>query len=314
MILQVASPYIDTMKSILILSFSLFVFGTASGQNLLAEHHFESEGITAVFVVGKFCDIHVSQGDQVVFDGRITGSGKEGDYIIASIRNGSQVLFELEKATSGRWNSNLQEARFNITMPEGVTLNIDNTSGDIHVSGLEGGDYQISASSGDVSMEDIIGTTQVKTTSGDLQVKRITGDLVMHSTSGDQQVRDITGSMSTRSSSGDMAIQRVRGDLKARASSGDIEFEEIRGAINVETTSGDITGRDITLTGDSEVNATSGDVSIRFTNDLEEIGFALQASSGDIEVGSIAAEDELMLNRGKFSVTGVTTSGDQEYH
>ncbi|MEQ9303033.1 MAG: hypothetical protein RJQ14_03890, partial [Marinoscillum sp.] len=72
------------MKSLLTLVAFTLSFGLLS-QNILAEHHFEDSGIEEVSISGVFCDVNVTSGDLVIFDGLIEGRGDEGDYVIASI-------------------------------------------------------------------------------------------------------------------------------------------------------------------------------------------------------------------------------------
>lgn len=299
---------------ILTLLFSLFIFNTSLAQDLLAEHHFESDEITEVSVMGSFCDVYVSRGDRVVFDGRIEGSGDQDDYIIASVKSGNKVLFKVE-AKSKKWSdwNNVKTARLDIVIPNNVLLKIDNTSGDVRLNDLDGVEYKIGATSGDIAISRVSGTVKIKSTSGDITLKQLTGEIESRSTSGDQDIYNITGNLSVQATSGDLDIRAVKGNMKAVATSGDIEIVEVEGALSMETTSGNMQGRRIRLTGDSDVRATSGDVSFTFLNDLKDVGFDLRATSGDLEVGSISGEDKLVLQRGSILWKGVTTSGDQEY-
>ena len=71
--------------------------------------------------------------------------------------------------------------------------------------------------------------------------------------------------------------------------------------------------KSISIFPDADFDATSGNIEIDFTNDLEDLSFDLTATSGDLEVGRREAEKRLKIERGGYTVRGVTSSGDQEY-
>ncbi|MEQ8473289.1 MAG: DUF4097 family beta strand repeat-containing protein [Marinoscillum sp.] len=293
---------------IALLSLSLY------GQSKLAEHHFEADDITEVSVSGAFCDVTVDKGDKVIFDGVIEGKGDEGDYVIASIRNGNTVVFKVERKRNRNygWND-IGVAKLSLKLPEGTTLKVDNSSGDVSISNFKASMLDVGASSGDIVLRNIQAETKARTTSGDIDARGIQGDVAMRSTSGDQDLVEITGNLRTGSTSGDIEISRLIGSLDVACTSGDIELNQIEGTINSSTTSGNTDGELVLLTGDSRFKSTSGNIEIAFKNELDEMSFDLRATSGDIEVGRMGGGDQLMLKRGDLLVTGVSTSGDQTY-
>ena len=283
-------------------------------QQTLAEHHFESADIDEVVVMGSFCDVYVSKGAKVTFDGVIEGKGDKDDYLIASIKSGKSVVFKVERKVQNGWNwDNITKATFEITIPDGTYLKLDNTSGDVQVRGLTAREYKIETTSGDITIDELKGKLEGMSTSGDVRITGVSGNINFKTTSGDQKFGDIIGNLDTRSTSGDITARAVSGSVFIRSTSGDLEFAQVDGALSLESTSGDIQGTRVRLTADSEARSTSGDIYIEFANDLDEIGFDLRASSGDLKVGSIRAEDELLLRRGKFLFRGVSSSGDQTY-
>ncbi len=302
------------IKHILITLAAILICSLTKAQSTLAEYHFEAEGITEVFVDGIFCDVSVETGNKLKFDGLITGSGKEGDYQITSIQNGSTVIFKVEKNTniSRAWEM-VNKSRLDLVVPAYVNLNIENSSGDINVKGVKGEDHSIKTTSGDVFLENMEGSLSGRSTSGDIQIYHFDGDIHMSSTSGDQFYQDIDGDIETESTSGEIKIDGLKGDLIAQATSGDIQLDEFKGQFHIQTTSGGIEGRSIYMLGDSKARATSGDIELIFVNDLEDIGFDLDASSGDLEVGNFSSEDRLVIQRGEIVYQGYTTSGDQFY-
>ena len=122
------------------------------------------------------------------------------------------------------------------------------------------------------------------------------------------------GSIKSTASSGDITFIDFDGDLEIEATSGDVELKTGKGTLSVRTSSGEIDGDEITLTGDADFDATSGNIEVDFTNDLSDLSFDLSATSGDLEVGRQEAEKRLKIERGGYTVRGVTSSGDQEYN
>ncbi len=287
---------------------------TSYAQNTLAESHFEGDNIRSVRISGSFCDVNVEPSDRLIFDGIIKGDGDEGDYVIATIKSGGELIIKVERKKDRNWGWNdIDVARLDLEIPEGVALDIDNSSGDVRVNGYTGDILIVSASSGDLFLKDVKADVRARTTSGDLVMRKITGEVSARSTSGDQEFFEINGDMITGSTSGDIEVIRLTGDLDIGSTSGDIELDDVKGSISASSTSGDIEGEYILLTDDSRFKSTSGNIYIGLENDIEDLGFDLRASSGDLEVGRLDGEDRLMIRRGDIQVTGISTSGDQTY-
>lgn len=302
------------MKSTLNLLMILFGI-SAFGQNILAEHHFEAKDVERVVINGVFCDVEVTgESDRVIFDGIIKGDGKEGDYLIASIRNGSTVIFKVESKSTKKWGWNdINFSKLTLQIPDNVTLKIENTSGDITIDDYAGDDLDVKATSGDISLKRINADVSIRTTSGDVVVRGIEGEIRTVSTSGDQEYFGIDGELQAEATSGDIDVNKVVGDIMLGATSGDLELDGIKGAIKARTTSGEIEGDYITLAGNSSFRTTSGEIYMILENELDELSFDLRASSGDLRVGGIRSEDHLVLKKGNIMIQGVSTSGDQTY-
>ena len=80
--------------------------------------------------------------------------GKKGTII--SIRKSQETTLVVKVMRKERrsWKGyNLNESKIELTIKKGVKLNIDNSSGDIYVTGLDADDSQIEATSGDISLK-----------------------------------------------------------------------------------------------------------------------------------------------------------------
>jgi DUF4097 and DUF4098 domain-containing protein YvlB len=129
-----------------------------------------------------------------------------------------------------------------IRVPEGMRLDIKDSSGDVEVAGAA--------------------AIKIKDSSGDILIEDISGPVTLHDSSGDVVLRDIEGDVTVESdSSGDLSGSDIEGSvLVNRDSSGDIRFIDVGRDFTVERdSSGDITAKGVG--GDFKVLADgSGDV------------------------------------------------------
>lgn len=301
------------MKKFIVVLLGLVSTGAFS-QNILAKSELEAENVDEVRIEGSFVDVYVDTGDRVYFRGEITGSGDEGDYRFDTEIVGKTLVIRVDRQREKKWrNYRITESRIDLTITDGVKLDIDNSSGDVRVANLRANSSRIEASSGDITLRSVVANLKVETSSGDIDIDGLTGDSEIESTSGDQDIFNSRGNIETRASSGDITISGFKGRIEVQATSGDVEIRKGEGAIKARTSSGNIDGYGIELTENSYFDATSGNVEIDFINDLDDLSFDLTASSGDLEVGSRSGEKRMLIDRGGIKVTGTTSSGDQEY-
>ncbi len=301
------------MKLISNLLTLLIVFTGTSllAQDELASHEFEAKDVKMVTLEGVFCDIYVEQGDKVYFKGKIEGRGDRGDYEIKSRLDGDRVEIWVDSRSNRGWGSRISYSKLELTVPADTELRIKNTSGDIYMRGVSGRSMKVSSTSGDIELSDMAGPLEVSCTSGDIEIDDIVGELEAGTTSGDIEVSGLQGDSEVGSTSGDIEIVNFQGDLWAHATSGEIDLRRGRGALKLKTTSGNIDGYGLEITGDIELRASSGDISLELTNDLRDLNFDLESSSGDLRVGSRRADDEMYIKNGDgFWVRGETSSGD----
>ena len=305
------------MKTLQTLFLVFLVFGCVQveAQNVLASHEFEAKDVSAVSLKGIFCDIYVQQGDQFYFKGRIEGRGDRGDYIIDSRLDGDRVEIWVDNKGSRNWNNRITYSKLELTVPQGTEIRLQNTSGDIYASGLSSSRMRVGSTSGDIELDDISGPLEVSCTSGDIELTNHRGDLEARTTSGDLELSGLSGSLEVGATSGDIEVEQFEGDLWARTTSGEIDLRRGRGAMRLKTTSGGIEGYGLELTADMEVRASSGEVELQLVNDLSDLNFDLESSSGDLRVGSRSAEDEMYIknNSDGHWVKGTTSSGDLDF-
>ncbi|NOU59750.1 DUF4097 family beta strand repeat-containing protein [Marinifilum caeruleilacunae] len=312
---------------------SLFVICSMSSysQTIFAEVHKEFSGINKLEVKGSFCDVEIIGSDRsnVKFDGVIKGSSfKSKNFEIKYDVDGDvlSVWIDSPFSFSGRIESKLQ-----FKVPSDLQVKVKNSSGDLYCEKLVAKYTSLSASSGDVSAQNMKGDLRINTSSGEISVKNLTGNLELVSTSGDQEIKEIVGNVTTQASSGDLELSYIKGDVASRTTSGDVEIDNLVGRLknvsssgsteidnskvylHLTTSSGDIQGNNIVLLGESYFNTTSGNVDMELRNDPEQLSFDLVASSGNLRAFNKRGDKRLYIKNGEIWIHGKSSSGDQTY-
>jgi DUF4097 and DUF4098 domain-containing protein YvlB len=133
-----------------------------------------------------------------------------------------------------------------VGVPKTATLTIDDSSGDMEVSDVQGA--SITDSSGDQALEHIAGDLDVSDSSGEIKIADVGGGLRLKDSSGDIDVNGVQGDVVvTVDSSGDLDIRKVTGGVHILSdSSGDIRIEDVKRDVIVdEDSSGGIRVQDV---------------------------------------------------------------------
>ncbi|MEK3883777.1 DUF4097 family beta strand repeat-containing protein [Paenibacillus sp. PL2-23] len=129
------------------------------------------------------------------------------------------------------------------------------------------GDLSIRLRSGDLQLEDqLFDNVNIASHSGDFEAERLTvaGELSIDINSGDIFVKDFTAELVTFD-----------------VSSGDVHLKDGTAAYKGSTSSGDITIEVEELLYDSELEASSGDITVKLDRDPESLAVQFRAGSGD---------------------------------
>ncbi|TCC64119.1 hypothetical protein E0H73_06750 [Kribbella pittospori] len=149
------------------------------------------------------------------------------------------------------------ETHYTLTVPKELKVTLESSSGDLTVSGLEGG-------------------ANLKTSSGDIEVHDVGGSLWLESSSGDQEADGLTAtSVTTKSSSGDADLEFATApqSVDSEASSGDVTIRVPNDAeaykVDTETSSGDESATVTvapTATRTIDAKTSSGDVTVEYAH------------------------------------------------
>ena len=319
------------VRYLIVLVGILFMPFYSNAQTIYAEADAQFEGIKRIEMEGRFVDVNIlgTENDSVDLKGIIRGKLRGGnDYEFKYRQEGSllKVWIEAPSSIIGRFEANLT-----LKVPYSMNIDIRNSSGDIYIEEILADKMKLITSSGDMELKNIETQLTTSSTSGDLEVDYLKGAISAVSTSGDQSFKHIRASITTKATSGDFLFSNIVGDLTTKTTSGDLQFENVDGGIsnvsssgdltiknvksvlNLTTTSGNISGNGVDLIGDSMFKSTSGDISMDFNNNINDMSFDLKASSGDLRVGSRSADSKLYTNNGDVWIYGISSSGNQNY-
>lgn len=125
-------------------------------------------------------------------------------------------------------------ARIDLTVeiPRGMSVDLDDSSGDLQVSGS--GDLRIDDSSGGILVEDATGSVSIDDSSGEIDVSGVQGDLRIEDGSGSIDVRNVQGSVRLDDGSGGISVVGVGRDVMVDGDgSGSIEVRDVKGDFTV---------------------------------------------------------------------------------
>lgn len=185
------------------------------------ELHVEGQAdLENVVVVGRVCASHEEHVDQL-------------DLRVERARSGALTLIT-EYPEQRSWSGGDNTARIDLTVlvPLGMAVDIDDSSGDISVSGV--GDLRVDDSSGSIRAFLVSGSVEIDDSSGDVEVEDVSGDVFIDDGSGSLDVRGVQGSVMLRDGSGDIDVRTVAGDLRVeRDGSGSVRHSGVEGRVDV---------------------------------------------------------------------------------
>ena len=125
-------------------------------------------------------------------------------------------------------------------------------------------DLVITSTSGDITSEIEFNNVSIKSTSGDIKLDKVK-DADLSVTSGDIFVKEVN-------------------NLIINSTSGDVDINKINNHIELKTQSGDVKINDLSLTEDSKIKVTSGDIKVLKSS--SDIYFNASSKTGDIRINN----------------------------
>jgi DUF4097 and DUF4098 domain-containing protein YvlB len=116
------------------------------------------------------------------------------------------------------------DTRFEVTVPQGVSVNARSTNGDVTITGTKG-PVEVSTQNGDIRVQDVL-NVDVNAFSGDLDVRGVNGNVEVNALSGDIVLSDVRGEVEAVAVSGDIELRGIIAKfVRAKSTSGDIDFD-----------------------------------------------------------------------------------------
>jgi DUF4097 and DUF4098 domain-containing protein YvlB len=206
---------------------------------------------TSLLVKGGAAEVEVRPGDGTEvkidrqFERNVFGSDPKENY------HADEGRLELNSGGCGFLSFGCKTS-YVLTVPRDLKLTIESNSGNVTLSGFDGG-AEVKTSSGDINVHDVGGPVQLESSSGDVEADGLTATSVTARSSSGSATLDFSTapqSVDAKSSSGDVAIRIPSGDesykVDTKTSSGDesanvkIDPNATR-TIQAKTSSGDVT-------------------------------------------------------------------------
>ena len=173
---------------------------------------------------------------QVLAVGRVCASDEAylEDLQVTVERVGSEIVLSAHYPESRGWGGRgTARIDLDVSMPLGMAVDIDDSSGSMEVFGS--GDLGIDDSSGSIHVVGANGSVRIDDSSGGLEVRDVAGDVELRDGSGGIDVRDVQGIVRVSDGSGGIEIAEVDQDVVVEADgSGSIDVRSVGGDFVVE--------------------------------------------------------------------------------
>lgn len=147
-------------------------------------------------------------------------------------RRGNSAELASGFSSGGGWFRDSPVIHLEVVMPGRLALTIDDTSGSMKVSGIDG-DIRIDDNSGSITVRDAGGNVRIDDGSGSIEVVNVGLDVDIEDGSGSIKVRDVGGSVSIDDGSGSIRVDNVEQNLVIiDDGSGSLSYNNIRGEID----------------------------------------------------------------------------------
>jgi DUF4097 and DUF4098 domain-containing protein YvlB len=178
---------------------------------------------TVAFSPNGTIDLSTISGDIIVTgwsrnEARILASSERGQLRFSA--SSSRIMIEAE-SRRGR----MGQTRYELSVPQGVRLILESTSGDIQARDVNG-PAEVQTTSGDIVLVGANGHVEISTTSGDIEASKLRGDIEVGAVSGEFDVEDVEGTIRVETVSSDIVLRNIRvREATAETVSGEIVYD-----------------------------------------------------------------------------------------
>jgi hypothetical protein len=200
----------------------------------------EAAGASTVLIHARAGSLRVSGRpgtDEVVVTGTACVSDRNllGDVRLVAARRGDTVHVEVQMSDQDSWGWGRRHASLNLVVevPEGLAVDVRDTSGDATLSGLAS--LRVEDSSGDLEVRQVKGDVTVADSSGGLVVEEVGGAVRLRDSSGEIRIRNVGSLVIDSDGSGGIDVRGVKGNVLVRDDgSGGIDVDDVGGDFTVD--------------------------------------------------------------------------------
>ena len=168
-----------------------------------------------------------------------TSSKSNSEYEFDLSDSGTTAFLVAKTSGSGMWMGNSPRIDLVITVPTKMMLEINDGSGGIDISNINGA-INLTDGSGSLSIADTKNNVTIIDGSGEISLSNIMGNVTIDDGSGEINLNDIEGDLSIEDGSGSIYARGVSGNADINDGSGDLTVKQVNGIITLDDGSGDI--------------------------------------------------------------------------
>ena len=158
----------------------------------------------------------------------------EEDLILTLERHGGYAALRAEFDNMSWRFGDSPRVHLDVRMPASLDLGVDDGSGSIEVSTVNG-DVEVEDGSGSIRLTDLGGQVVVDDGSGSITADGVGGDISIDDGSGSIEVSRVAGSVIIDDGSGGIDVRDVAQDLVIiEDGSGGIDYEDVRGTVSID--------------------------------------------------------------------------------
>jgi hypothetical protein len=151
--------------------------------------------------------------------------------VLSLVRKGDEAELKSYFESRGSLFGDSPGIRLAVQLPEGMSLDIEDSSGSIQIGNVAG-DIRLDDGSGSIKMTNVGGNLTIEDGSGSLSISDAGGDVSIVDGSGSISLRGIAGSVSIDDGSGSIDVIGVAGDVTIpEAGSGSVNVREVEGQV-----------------------------------------------------------------------------------
>ncbi len=154
------------------------------------------------------------------------------EHLTLSLEKGDEMAELKSYFDDSGWGSDESgSVRIEVRVPAELSLDIDDSSGSITITGVRG-NIEIKDSSGSISMTNVGGNVHIDDSSGSIKVDGVGEDIMVEDGSGSIRIEHVGGSVRVDDGSGSIRVRDVEKDLIIEGNgSGSLKFSDIRGRV-----------------------------------------------------------------------------------